>query len=68
MSKYQVSDLKTGAFRKVKDEELFGGIDFDEDLARAHPYTDDGLHLQMQEDSIGYHAVNSFAGGAPVKR
>jgi len=43
------------------------GIDFDEDLARAHPYTDTGLHLQMQEDPIGYHAVNSFAGGAPVK-
>jgi len=43
------------------------GIDFDEDLARAHPYTDDGLHLQMQEDPIGYHSVNSFAGGAPVK-
>ncbi|UWQ99927.1 mandelate racemase/muconate lactonizing enzyme family protein [Rhodobacteraceae bacterium S2214] len=43
------------------------GIDVDEDLARAHPYTDDGLHLQMQEDPIGYHGVNTFAGGAPVK-
>ena len=43
------------------------GIDFDEDLARAHPYTGDGLHLQMQEDAIGYHGVNRFAGGAPVK-
>jgi hypothetical protein len=43
------------------------GIDFDEALARAHPYTGDGLHLQMQEDPIGYHDVNSFAGGAPVK-
>lgn len=43
------------------------GIDFNEDLARAHPYTDTGLHLQMQEDPIGYHSVNSFAGGAPVK-
>jgi len=44
------------------------GIDVNEDLARAHPYTGDGLHLQMQEDPIGYHGVNSFAGGAPVIR
>ena len=43
------------------------GIDVDEDLARAHPLTDTGLHLQMQEDPIGYHARNLFAGGAPVK-
>ncbi|MGJ8611222.1 MAG: mandelate racemase/muconate lactonizing enzyme family protein [Octadecabacter sp.] len=43
------------------------GIDVDEALARAHPLTDDGLHLQMQEDPIGYHAPNMFAGGAPVK-
>ena len=43
------------------------GIDVDEALARAHPYTDDGLHLQMQENPISYHAVNTFAGGAPVK-
>ena len=43
------------------------GIEVDEDLARAHPYTGDGLHLQMQEDATGYHAINAFAGGAPVK-
>ncbi len=43
------------------------GIDVDEDLARAHPYEDDGLHLEMQSDPIGYHSVNNFAGGAPVK-
>ncbi len=43
------------------------GIDVDEDLARAHPFTDSGLHLQMQEDPIGYHGRNLFAGGAPVK-
>lgn len=43
------------------------GIEVDEALARAHPYTDDGLHLEMQSDPIGYHAVNNFAGGAPVK-
>lgn len=43
------------------------GIEVDEDLARAHPYNDDGLHLEMQEDPIGYHGVNTFAGGAPIK-
>ncbi|MEN8895988.1 MAG: mandelate racemase/muconate lactonizing enzyme family protein [Yoonia sp.] len=43
------------------------GIDVDEALARAHPYADDGLHLQMQDDPISYHEVNNFAGGAPVK-
>lgn len=43
------------------------GIDVDEALARAHPYTDNGLHLQMQDDPISYHEVNNFAGGAPVK-
>ena len=44
------------------------GIDVDEDLARAHPLTDTGLHLQMQNDPISYHAANKFAGGAPVKQ
>jgi len=43
------------------------GIDVDEDLARAHPYTDTGLHLEMQSDPISYHGKNVFAGGAPVK-
>jgi galactonate dehydratase len=43
------------------------GIEVDEALARAHPYTDDGLHLEMQSDPISYHSVNNFAGGAPVK-
>jgi L-alanine-DL-glutamate epimerase-like enolase superfamily enzyme len=43
------------------------GIDVDEDLARAHPYTDTGLHLEMQSDPISYHGINNFAGGAPVK-
>ena len=42
------------------------GIDFDEGLARTHPYTGDGLHLEMHEDPIGYHGTNTFAGGAPV--
>jgi L-alanine-DL-glutamate epimerase-like enolase superfamily enzyme len=43
------------------------GIEVDEDLARAHPYTGDGLHLQMTQDPVSYHAANVFAGGAPVK-
>ncbi|MFY0692476.1 MAG: mandelate racemase/muconate lactonizing enzyme family protein [Paracoccaceae bacterium] len=44
------------------------GIDFDEDLARAHPYTGEGLHLQMQEDPCNYQGGNAFAGGAPPKK
>jgi len=43
------------------------GINVDEALTRAHPYSGDGLHLQMQKDPIGYHGINTFAGGAPVK-
>lgn len=43
------------------------GIEVDEALARAHPYEDDGLHLQMQEEPCSYHGTNSFAGGAPPK-
>ena len=41
------------------------GIDFDENLARAHPYTGTGLHLEMQEAPCDYEAPNSFEGGAP---
>ena len=43
------------------------GIDVDEALARAHPYIDDGLHLEMQEAPCDYVNGNSFAGGAPIK-
>ena len=43
------------------------GIDVDEELARAHPFTGDGLHLEMQEDAISYSAPNIFEGGAPPK-
>jgi len=43
------------------------GIDVDEELARANPYTGDGLHLQMQEAPCAYDAENIFEGGAPVK-
>ena len=41
------------------------GIDVDEDLARAHPYTGTGLHLEMQEAPCDYVSGNAFAGGAP---
>ncbi|MEO0371062.1 MAG: mandelate racemase/muconate lactonizing enzyme family protein [Pseudomonadota bacterium] len=43
------------------------GIEVDEDLARANPYQEDGLHLQMQEDPCNYVGGNNFAGGAPPK-
>ena len=41
------------------------GIDFDEDVARAHPYTGTALHLQMQEAPCDYTHGNRFEGGAP---
>lgn len=44
------------------------GIDVDEDLARAHPYTGDGLHLQMQDAPCDYENGNSFQGGAPATK
>ncbi|MCT4556016.1 MAG: mandelate racemase/muconate lactonizing enzyme family protein [Pelagimonas sp.] len=43
------------------------GIEVDEALARAHPYTGDGLHLQMQDAPCHYDKPNSFGGGAPVQ-
>ncbi len=44
------------------------GIEFDEDLARAHPLSDDGLHLEMQEAPCDYSNGNAFLGGAPPAR
>ncbi|MCB1361814.1 MAG: mandelate racemase/muconate lactonizing enzyme family protein, partial [Rhodobacteraceae bacterium] len=41
------------------------GIDFDEDLALAHPYDGNALHLQMQDAPCDYAAANAFQGGAP---
>jgi hypothetical protein len=41
------------------------GIEVDEDLARAHPYSGSGLHLEMQEAPCNYTGGNAFAGGAP---
>lgn len=43
------------------------GIDFDEDLARAHPFTGSGLHLQMQEAPCDYRHGNRFEGGVPTE-
>ncbi len=41
------------------------GIDFDENLARAHPWEGTRLHLEMQEAPCDYSGANAFAGGAP---
>lgn len=41
------------------------GIDPDEDLMRAHPYTGTRLHLEMQEAPCDYRHGNRFEGGAP---
>ncbi|KMW58335.1 putative muconolactone isomerase [Candidatus Rhodobacter oscarellae] len=43
------------------------GIEVDEALARANPYTGDGLHLQMQEAPCDYQSGNVFEGGAPTQ-
>ena len=43
------------------------GIEVDEDLARAHPFDGEGLHLQMQEAPCDYKNGNVFLGGAPPK-
>ncbi|MEL7014191.1 MAG: mandelate racemase/muconate lactonizing enzyme family protein [Pseudomonadota bacterium] len=43
------------------------GIEVDEDVARAHPYDDTGLHLEMQDAPCDYENGNAFAGGAPLK-
>ncbi len=43
------------------------GIEVDEALARAHPFTGDGLHLQMQEAPCDYAKGNAFQGGAPAR-
>tara|TARA_B100000315_G_scaffold195201_1_gene185997 strand:+ start:1485 stop:2852 length:1368 start_codon:yes stop_codon:yes gene_type:complete len=42
------------------------GIEFNEDLARAHPWQGTGLHLEMQEAPCDYARENVFAGGAPL--
>jgi L-alanine-DL-glutamate epimerase-like enolase superfamily enzyme len=44
------------------------GIEFDETLARAHPYVGSALHLQMQEAPCDYANGNAFEGGAPPSK
>ncbi len=41
------------------------GIAFDEQLALAHPYTGNRLHLEAQEAPVDYAKGNVFRGGAP---
>ena len=41
------------------------GIEFDEALARAHPWQGTGLHLEMQEAPCNYSTENVFLGGSP---
>ena len=66
------ADLIGGALR-VEDgyitppEGVGLGITLNENLARAHPFTGTGLHLQMQEEPCDYQNGNAFAGGAPIK-
>ncbi|QGX98899.1 mandelate racemase/muconate lactonizing enzyme family protein [Roseovarius faecimaris] len=43
------------------------GIEVDEALARAHPFTGTGLHLEMQEAPCDYANGNAFQGGAPTE-
>ncbi|MBO9442162.1 mandelate racemase/muconate lactonizing enzyme family protein [Phaeobacter italicus] len=44
------------------------GIDVDEDLAHAHPFTGDDLHLNMQDAPCNYAEGNTFVGGAPPSK
>jgi L-alanine-DL-glutamate epimerase-like enolase superfamily enzyme len=41
------------------------GIEVDEELARAHPFTGSDLHLNMQEAPCNYAGGNAFTGGSP---
>jgi hypothetical protein len=43
------------------------GIEVNEALARAHPFTGDRLHLEMQEAPCDYARENRFLGGAPTE-
>ncbi|TNC69865.1 mandelate racemase/muconate lactonizing enzyme family protein [Rubellimicrobium roseum] len=41
------------------------GLEVDEALVRAHPFTGTGLHLEMQEAEVDYRGRTVFGGGAP---
>ncbi len=42
------------------------GIEIDEELARAHPFTGDDLHLNMRDAPCEYQNGNRFEGGSPA--
>ena len=42
------------------------GIDVDETLARAHPFTGSDLHLNMRDEPCDYVNGNAFQGGSPA--
>ncbi len=44
------------------------GIEIDEALARANPYSGTELHLEMQQTPCDYQQENKFEGGAPSAR
>lgn len=39
------------------------GVELDEEVARAHPYTGTALHLEMQDTHHNYDRENKFSGG-----
>ncbi|MEP4292647.1 MAG: enolase C-terminal domain-like protein, partial [Rhizobiaceae bacterium] len=39
------------------------GHELNEDVADAHPYDGDRLHLEMQDEPYNYSKENRFAGG-----
>lgn len=55
-----------GGYVRLSDKPGLG-ISLNEELAAQHPYTDTGLHLEMQEAPCDYENGNSFEGGAPMK-
>jgi 2-dehydro-3-deoxyphosphogalactonate aldolase len=40
------------------------GVELNEDVAKAHPYTGDKLHLEVQTTPINYSTESRFAGGS----
>ena len=60
--------IRVESFHVIPPETPGLGIEIDEDLARAHPFTGTGLHLQMQEDPCDYQNENHFEGGAPADK
>jgi 2-dehydro-3-deoxyphosphogalactonate aldolase len=40
------------------------GVELNEEVALAHPYTGDKLHLEVQTTPINYSTANKFGGGS----